>query len=273
MKKIIFSILSLAIIAMFFTSCENTYDDFMTGDVKTGGLVSPMKSFPYKLGGTTTFDVTVDIPKGPGIVSLEVYKTYTGKTEILDQTIDVASANANEALTVTLTYDYASLIAGLSMPADESELTIGDKWTLTYVAIMEDGRSVPNSTKTLIGVANFFAGDYIVRVVYRHPNFGAYPDNIYVDADYKKTLLALNANTCGTYMSTWTDYPMNITINTDNSLTVEWVDRTDVFLGDPYDATKVSYYDPATGVIYLYYHYDGSGGYRVFWETFNLATE
>jgi len=273
MKKIIYSILSLVIVVLFFTSCEKTYDDFMTGDVKTGGLVLPLKSFPYKLGGTITFDVTIDIPKGPGIVSIEIYKTYTDKPEVLDQTVDVASANMDGDITKTITYDYAALIEGLSMPADESELNIGDAWTLTYVSIMEDGRSVPNSIKTIIGVANFFAGDYVVHVIYRHPNYGAYPDNIYVDADYNKTLLALNANTCATYMSTWTDYPMNITINADNSLTVEWVDRTDVFLGDPHDATKVSYYDPATGVIYLYYHYEGAGGYRVFWETFTLATK
>lgn len=268
MKKIIFSFLSLAIVALMFTSCEQTYDDFMTGDVQTGGLVSPTKTFPYKLGGTTTFDLTVDIPKGPGIVSLEVYKTYTGKSEVLDRTIDIASANAAGAITKTITYDYAALISGLGMPADESELSIGDAWTIKYVSIMEDGRSVISGVKTIVGVANFFAGAYSVNVTYRHPSFGAYPDNIYVDAPYNKDLLATNANTCATYMSTWTDYPMNITINEDNSLSVEWVDRTDVFLGDPNDATKVSYYDRATGVIYLYYHYDGSGGYRIFWEVF-----
>jgi len=271
MKKIIFSLTSLIIVAFLFTSCKKNYEDYMTGDVKTGGLVSPTKTFPYKLGGTTTFDLTVDIPKGPGIVSLEVYKTYTGLGQVLDRTIDIASANANGDLTETLTYDYEALISGLGMPANESELSIGDAWTLSYVSVMEDGRSVLNSTKTVIGVANFFAGSYVTHVIYRHPSFGAYPDNIYVDADYNKDLLAINANTCATYMSTWTDYPMNITINEDNSLSVEWVDRTDVFLGDPYDPTKISHYDRETGVIYLYYHYDGSGGYRVFWEVFTPA--
>lgn len=271
MKKIIYSLLSIAIVAMLFTSCEQTYDDFMTGNVNTGGLVSPTKTFPYKLGGTTTFDLTVDIPKGPGIVSIEIYKTYTGKAEVLDRTIEVGSANTAASVTKTVTWDYASLINGLGMPANESELTIGDAWTIKYVSIMEDGRSVTSGVKTVVGVANFFAGSYSTNVTYRHPSFGAYPDNIYVDAPFDKDLVAINANTCETYMSTWTDAPMKISINDDNSLSVEWVDRTDVFLGDPYDATKISYYDRETGVIYLYYHYDGTGGYRVFWEVFTPA--
>jgi len=273
MKKIIFSILSLAIVAMLFTSCEKSYDDFMTGNVEVGGLVLPLSSFPYKLGGTTTFDVTVDIPKGPGIVSVEVYKTYTDKAEILDQTIDVASANAEGALTKTLVYDYVALIDGLGMPADESELLIGDGWTLSYYAIMEDGRSVLSSGKTTISVANFFAGEYISHVIYHHPSIGVYPNDVYVDANYSKTLVATNANTCMTYMSTWADTPMTITINANNSLSVDWDGRSDVNFGDPNDPSVVSHYDPVTGIIYLYYNYSGSGGFRIFSEVFTPVVE
>jgi hypothetical protein len=270
MKNIIISFFSLAFVALLFTSCDVSDDDFMTGDAQTGGLISPTKTFPYKLGGTTTFDLSIGIPKGPGIVSIEVYKTYTGKAEVLDRTIDVASANAAGPITKTITYDYEALISGLSMPADESELEIGDAWTLKYVSVMEDGRKVISGVQTNIGVANFFAGSYAVNVTYHHPSYGTYPNDIYVNAVYDKDLLAINANTCTTYMSTWPDYPMNITINDDNSLTVEWVDRTDVSLGDPYDATKVSHYDRETGVIYLYYNYSGAGGFRIFWEVFTL---
>ena len=269
MKKIIFSAISILLLMFVIQSCDNTYDDLMTGNVKTGGLVMPTKTFPYKLGGTTTFDIKVDIPQGPGIQSLEVYKTYTGKDKVLDQTISIASQNASEPMSVTLTYDYSKLINGLSMPTDESVLSIGDAWTLSYTSVMEDGRKVDNASKTTIGVANFFAGPYVDHVIYRHPSFGEYPNNIYVDADYNKDLVAINANTCETYMSTWTDTPMRITINADNSLSVVWVDPpADTSLGDPNDPTKISHYDRETGVIYLYYSYSGSGGYRIFWEVF-----
>lgn len=271
MKKIIYSILSLAIFAMAFTSCDDTYDDFMTGDVETGGLVSPMKSFPYKLGGTTTFDVTVDIPVGPGIVAVEVYKTYTGKSEVLDRTIDVASANATDVVSKSLSYDYTALIDGLSMPADESELTIGDEWTLSYISVMEDGRKVINSSKTSIGVANFFAGEYSSTVNYHHPSRGEYPDNGSISS-YDKSLKATNANTCETTFAVWSDKCW-ITINADNSITFV-VDDTwgyDVALGVPDHPELVSYYDPSTGLIQLYYNYLGSTGYRIFHETFTLG--
>jgi len=270
MKKIIYSVLSLVIAAMVFTSCDKTYDDFMTGDVNTGGLVSPMKSFPYKLGGTTTFDVTVDIQKGPGIVSLEVYKTYTGKPVVLDQTIDVASANASEAITKVITYDYAALIEGLSMPADESELNIGDAWILSYVAIMEDGRSVPNSIKTTIGVANFFAGTYELNMQYFHPTAGgSYPTEAYGGVRISEIdMPAISANECQVWFGVWTNTKITIRINADNSITLDLIDRDDAGQGDPNDPTKVSQYHPDTGVIEIYYFYPGAGGNRIFWAVY-----
>ena len=133
MKKSIISFVSLVMVTLFFTSCENTADDFMTSNAKTGGLVSATKSFPYKLGGTTSFDVSISIPKGPGIVSIDVYKTYTGKSKVLDQTINVASANATGDVTKSIKYTYATLSAGLQMPADEGQLTIGDSFKMSYV--------------------------------------------------------------------------------------------------------------------------------------------
>jgi len=257
---------------MLFTSCEQTYDDFMTGNVQTGGLVAPLKSFPYKLGGTTSFDVTVEVPKGPGIVSIEIYKTYTGKAEVLHGTIDVGSANATGPVTKSFTLDYNSLISGLGMPADESVLLIGDAWTLSYVSIMEDGRSVKNSSQTAIGVANFFAGDYLAHILYHHPSVGSYPGNVAVEETNEKGLIATSANTCKTEFAVWADECW-ITINADNSITFVVADSWpyDVGLGVPEHPELVSSYDPATGTIQLYYHYLGSTGYRIFHETFTIA--
>lgn len=270
MKKLIFSILSLVVIALMFTSCEQSYDDFMTGDAKTGGLVHPLRSFPYKLGGTTDFDVNIDIPKGPGIVSLEIYKTYTGKDEVLDRTIDIASANVNADLSETITYNYASLSEGLGMPADESLLTIGDKWTLSYVSVMEDGRSVLNSEKTNIGIANFFAGTYELDMRYFHPTAGgSYPDDPYGGIRISEIdMAAISANECQVWFGVWEDTKITIRINPDNSISLDFIDRDDAGQGDPNDPTKISQYHPDTGVIEIYYFYPGSGGNRIFWAVY-----
>ena len=87
MKKVIFSALSLILAVLTFTSCDTTPVDLMTADVKTGGILNPTAAVPYKLGGTPSFDISINIPKGPGVASIEIYKSYTGKAEVLDQTV------------------------------------------------------------------------------------------------------------------------------------------------------------------------------------------
>lgn len=259
MKKIIYSGLSLIFMVLILTSCENTYTDFMTGDVKTGGILNPTKSFPYKLGGTKNFDVTIEIPKGPGIVSIEIYRKYTGKTEVLDQTVAVASANATEDKTIKVSYNYAKLIAGLSMSADEGILKIGDAWTLRYVSIMEDGRKVDVSTKTTISVANKFAGFYQCVGVFTHPTAGPRPIN------EKKYLTPVSAYAC------WGNagdlgaagYFVKITVDpATNKVTCStWA---------TYEMANVpgeeNYYNPADGTFHLSYFYVGGSGNRVMRE-------
>jgi hypothetical protein len=264
--KLTFALLFIAQSMLFFSAC-NEGEDLMTDDVKTGGLVDPMSSFFYKLNETTDFDVTIDIPKGPGIVSIEVYKTYTGEAEILEQVINVASANKTGDITKVITFNYAALIDGLvGMPADEGELTIGDKWTLRYEAIMEDGRSVVNEDATTIGVANFFAGIYDLTTYYFHPTAGGtYPDDPYGGIRVTETeLLATTAFECTSHFGVWTDDLVYLNI-VDDVLTVTYPTRGDAVAGDPNDATKVSNYDPATGIIEVYYHYYLASGPRIFW--------
>ncbi len=270
MKKIIFATLSLVLSVFAFTACDNTYDDLMTANVKTGGILVPTDVIPYKLGGTESFDVTLDIPKGPGIESVEIYRTYTDKTvKVLDQTINIASANADGELSKTVTYTYEDLIVGLDMPADEAELNIGDAWTLSYVSVMEDGRKVDVSSKTLVSVANFFAGKYSKDMKYFHPTAGgSYPDDPYSAYVEDVNLVAISAYVCSDWFGTWENTHVYIQILPDNSVTLTFEDRDDVGTGDPNDATKVCSYDPATGVIKLYYFYPGSGGNRIFWVVY-----
>jgi hypothetical protein len=270
MKKILYSVLSLAFMVFIFTSCDKTYTDLMTADAKTGGIINPTKAIPYKLGSTPSFNVTLDVPEGPGIKSIEIYRKYTGKPEVLDQTIDVASANATADKTFTVSYNYTKLITGLSMPADESQLQIGDGWTLRYVSVMEDGRKVDSPVQTAIAVANFFAGSYDKEVKYFHPTAGGtYPTTPYSTAKSAISLVAKNAYECDDWFGVWSDNKLTIHINpaANYAVTLTFV-RPDGAVGDPYNAANVSSYDPATGVIKLYYFYMGASGPRIFWATY-----
>ena len=261
MKKLIFSALSLLFTVFVFVSCDDTFDDLMTADVKTGGMLAPSEGIPYKLGGTPSFDVTINVPKGPGINAIEIYRTYTDKSvTVLDQTVDVGSANKTGAVSKKVNFTYAKLIAGLSMPADESVLKIGDAWTLSYKSVMEDGRKVDVATKTKITVANKFAGYYQCVGVFSHPTAGDRPIN------EEKYLTPIDANSC------WgpagdlggSGYFVRITVNpADNTVICSKWDLYEMINvpGEP------NYWDPATGVFHLAYFYVGGTGNRVMRET------
>lgn len=261
MKKSIISFVSLVMVTLFFTSCDTTADDFMTSNVKTGGLVSPMKSFPYKLGGTTSFDVTLSIPKGPGIVSIDVYKTYTGKAKVLDQTINVASANATGDVSKSITYTYATLSKGLGMPTDEGQLSIGDSWTISYVSKMEDGRLVNVTGTTKISVANKYAGNYQCVGTFTHPTAGVRAVN------EEKYLTPISAYACWANAGDLgaSGYFVKISVDPITNLVTcsTWLDiEMANYPGE------TSYYDPQTGKIYLNYFYVGGTGNRVMREVF-----
>jgi hypothetical protein len=120
---------------------------------------------------------------------------------------------------------------------------------------------------------NPYAGDYISHIIYRHPAYGVYPDNIYVEEDNEKTLAAVTGRKCETGFAIWFDTDLCwITVNANNSIKFEVGDTWpyEVKLGDPNDPSKVSHFDPATGQIYLYYHYVNTtdGLPRIFWEVF-----
>jgi len=118
---------------------------------------------------------------------------------------------------------------------------------------------------------NPYAGDYTTHIIYRHPSMGTYPDNIYVEEDSEKTLAPVTGRKCETGFAIWPETDLCwITINANNSIKFEVADTWpyDVKLGDPNDPSKESHFDPATGMIYLYYYYSGTGGDRIFWEVF-----
>ena len=256
MKKLIFSALSLFLAVLIFTSCDTTPVDLMTADASTGGILNPTPSVPYKLGGTPSFDITIDIPKGPGIASIDIYKKYTGKSEVLDQNISVGATNTTEDASVTVTYDYAQLTSGLDMPADELTLVIGDAWTLRYVSVMEDGRKVDVSKKSTVTVANKYAGYYNCVGVFTHPVNGPRPIN------EKKFLTPIDANSCWGNAGDLgaSGYFVRFTIDpATNLVTCSTWDNIEM-ANQP---GKDNYYDPATGEFHVAYYYVGATGNRL----------
>ena len=260
MKKLIFSALSLFLGVLTFTSCNVTTKDLMTADVKTGGLLTPTSAVPYKLGGTPSFNITLDIPQGPEIKSIEIHKNYTGQAAVLDQTVPVTTSNVSGPVTVTVTYNYAQLISGLTgMPADETVLAIGDAWTLNYVSVMADGRKVDVSKKTVITVANKYAGYYNCVGTFIHPTAGPRPIN------EKKFLTPIDANSVwgpagdlGTsgYLVRFTIDPVTYQVTASTWDNIEFANIPGM----------TNAWDPVTGVFTVNYFYVGSGGNRLIEE-------
>jgi hypothetical protein len=266
-------LLMFAIIALALNACvepEATITDYGVA----GGLVDPQVSnFPYKIGATTTFDIGVEVPMGPGIESIEVTKVFVTvdgdeSNTVLLSTVPVASANTSGVMETSFTLDYAELrkgitINGKELPVEDVDLIIGDSWVLSYTAVMAgDSRIVLNNATTNIGVANKYAGDYQVTGTFNHPTSGVRAIN------EEKYLTAINATTSLSYAGDLagygTDYDIFIIVNEDNSVTVKGTPDTvtDIIMDG------VNEYDPVTGVFTLNYYYVGSTGNRIMSEVY-----
>lgn len=284
MRKIIYPVLSIFMMLALLTSCDDNFTDIMTKDVQTGGLLSPTGSIAYKLGMTPSFDIVIDVPKGPGIESIEVQKYYTRMSDdatsnIVSTVINVSGDNAAEQVQRTMTHTWASLREGLVMPTapqiPETETVpniadfIGDYWTFKYICTMTDGRVITNTRTTNVAIANFFAGTYDLLMKYFHPTAGGtYPTSAYGgDRKSKVDMIPTGSLDCWVYFGVWPDNKVFIHIDPDYSVTLTF-DRSDAVVGDPYNPANVPSYDPVTGVIKLYYYYPGDGGPRIFWAVY-----
>jgi len=268
-SKINLFVLIFTLLGLLFTAC-NKSEDLVTADAKTGGLVYPTASIPYKLGATPSVDLKVLIPMGPGITKIEVYNSYTSGTasaEVLLATIDVTGANATDEVEKLFSVTFADLrkditIDGNPLPTDEGLLNIGDFWTLTYRSIMaDDSRSVLNNSKTKIAVANQYAGTYLCTGVFTHPTAGPRPIN------EEKFLTPISAYTCRIPAGDLggAGYFVNITVDpATNDVSFSAGEPTEI-LGS---TTLRSYFEPATGKFYLHYFYIGGTGARVIDEEY-----
>ena len=270
-SKIKVLLLAFTVLGLMMSSC-NESEDLVTKDAKTGGLVVPTASVPYKLGATPTVDIDLTVPQGPGIVAIEVYNKYIDaansleSNQVLMKTIDVASANSAEELASNYSITYADLIKdllvdGVALSADETLLPIGNSWELSYVSVMEDGRKVVNNATTNIAVANIYAGFYDCVGVFTHPTAGPRPIN------EKKFLTPLSAYSCRIPAGDLGASGYSVVITVDpvtNDVSFSGGAPTDMYPS----STERSYYEPSTGKFYLHYFYVGGTGNRVIDETY-----
>lgn len=281
MKTNKYFLILLTSMALFTMSSCLESDDLITKNAKHGGLIDAPSVVPFK---NADINLSFTIYKGAEVQKVMIYKSFTHKAdtsfsdEYLLTTVDVGGANVNNDVEKTLSFSWAELKAnipqlpkGYTIPDNGIDAEVGDYFTLYFKSVMSDGREVIGP-QTLISVANFFAGNYTAHLIYRHPNAGTYPDNIYVEEDNSKTLLAVSGTTCVTSFATWgPNEKMYITIDPNNNYAISITTENwsyNVELGDPNRPDLVSNYDPNTGVLTLYYHYYGSNGPRIFWETF-----
>lgn len=286
MKQIItksVQVLFLTLVVVLFTGCLKN-DDLLTDGVRTGGLLTVSGNIPYKLGYGTPVEIEISTGKGAAISQILVYKQFfhaadtTESTRILFATVNVDGANASAEYTHTLSLVWADLIQGMStptydLPADEMLSDIGDSFQFTYESVMQkDDMPIINMATTNVAVANFFAGAYSVHRIYYHPAYPTYPTNSYTDATIDMDFVAVNPTTCKKFFGAWEDNYVFVTIDASDNVTLTF-DRV-AFVGDPIDPTKLCSYTPATGVIQLYYYYNGAAGAdlvnpvsRIFWET------
>lgn len=288
-----FSLGLLSFISVFsLNSCLDS-DDLMTEKAKTGGLIDVTSALQYKPASTQSVDVEILIYRGPIVKSVSIYKKFTHfienagsisiteSEEVLLKSISIDESNLKDTLLVTDSFTWTDLAQGIpqlpggyDIPTDPVNAKVGDYFTLSYVSVLADGREVTVIPQTHIVVANFFAGYYVSDFKYFHPTLGGtYPTEPYYADYFLKELFTITSSDCSTYFALWTDATMDIIVNTDNSVSFTVTNFSYIVNeGDPYDLTNHSHYDPLTKTLYLYYYYQASGGYRVFWEVLSPYT-
>lgn len=263
-------LLFVAITAVALSSCVDPVD-LVTENAKEGGLVNPVSgNIPYIVGVDQVSEVGIVIPTGPGVQSIEVWNTFQtvdGLTSnsVLMSTIDVSSGNTGDDVEEAFNVDYSDLSEGITLegaplPASDTELSVGDFWTLNFTSIMPDGRKVLNNAQTTIGIANPYAGVYSRVGLLIHPTAGNLP--------YDETgleLITVDGSTVKTLVGYWENpaYILTIKVNADFSCTIGGIVGTNEVTAQP---GKVNVYDPATKTFTLNYTYNS----RLFSEVMTL---
>ena len=293
MKKIKY-ILILFLSTAVLTSC---FDDETGLEKNAEGLnvvtfdriVDNLTGVAEAGGAEYTFDKKIKIV-GPTVSQLTSDITITAE-EADGTTADGTMYRINNLpITLTAKDNYLGLLnitittLGNEPPAEgtpEYDDYVAPKLNLQLIATGDS--KVVGSGKVGQFTINFtprnpWAGDYTAHIIYRRPGDGAtgiYPDNINTEEDNDKTLTGVTARKCETWFAIagfGTPHVLAwITVNADNSVIYQgdsddW--GLDIKMGDPNRSDLISHYDPTDGKIYVYYHYTGGTGDRIFWEVF-----
>ena len=181
MKNIKLTFLVLFSFVMLF-SCTKVEDDVLTGGAKTGGLLSVTSGLvSYAVGNGNDFKYPVSFSVFQGAIKtskVDVYKVFSTtimdaenkpkviySNEALLKTIDVPSELQSNIINFDVTYNELTAgltINGAALPTSDSQLQIGDAWTLKYVAHTSNGDQHLNAQTTKVSVGTRFAGTYKV---------------------------------------------------------------------------------------------------------------
>ena len=176
MKKIKYLILPLIALAAF--SCIDEDNDALTGNAITGGLVSlDAEAIGYVVGNDGTYTISGSVYQGRvQTTNVDIYKSFTsGKknsNEILFTSLPISNTTISENGTFEYSFKYEDLIEGLNvdgvdLPTSDSELTIGDFWTLRLASTTSEGNVNFNARTARVSVGTRFAGLYnVIESVY-----------------------------------------------------------------------------------------------------------
>jgi hypothetical protein len=172
MKKYIYLFLTIASFGVM--SCDNLEQDVLTGNKNEGGLLDVKNILvPYVVGNGNDFEYKASISAFQGdvkVLTVDIYKTFTSVDGVSSNTAllkTITFPNTAQVENLDFTATYNELIAGLqidgvALSSDDSNLNIGDYWTLKYVSRTSAGTSAENLKTTKVAVGTRFAGQYSV---------------------------------------------------------------------------------------------------------------
>jgi hypothetical protein len=175
MKKIKYILLTLFTIATV-VSCIDEDNDELTGDATTGGFISVNNQLiSYVVGSGATYSATGNILQGrEQTSSVNIYKSFTNNTtggvsnEVLLKTISIDNTTMGQSANFVLSFTYEELISdlildGSPLPTLDSDLNIGDYWSLRYASNTSKGDLNFNAKTTKVAVGTRYAGVYTVE--------------------------------------------------------------------------------------------------------------
>jgi hypothetical protein len=175
--KIFFKNTWIVMIAMLAFSC-NESEDLVTADANEGGLLEPTAvSLNYVVGNNADYEIKVLVKQGNSVSTQQItlFKQFYSveaaewSNELASKVITVSETSTHFA---SASLNYAELIDGLSLtsgplPTNDTDLTIGDRFSVRMESLLSDGRTVQQSFTVNLTVSTRFAGTYdVVESVY-----------------------------------------------------------------------------------------------------------